>query len=144
MLLYARRAIKAALRSAGYELRAIRQRTDGAIPHEDIKPLATYAPWRGDRDFLDVYGQIHGSTLVDIYRCYELWQLVAETAKTGEGAFLEVGVWRGGTSAIIARRAKLLGIKEPLFACDTFRGVVKAAWTITTKAASTRTPAWIR
>ena len=39
--------------------------------------------------------------MVDVYRCHELWTLAKQAAKV-EGAILEVGVWRGGTGAILA------------------------------------------
>src|SRR5258708_12331981 len=93
--------------------------------YEIILPSAMYAPWSSDRAFLEVYRKTEGKTLVDVYRCYELWQLVAQSAKV-PGALLEVGVWRGGTTAIIAASAKANGIQDPLYACDTFAGVVKA------------------
>ena len=41
------------------------------------------------------------------------------------GGVLEVGVWRGGTGAILAARAQGLGIEEPVILCDTWEGVVK-------------------
>jgi len=93
--------------------------------YEIILPNAMYAPWSSDRAFLEVYRKTEGKTLVDVYRCYELWQLVAQSVKV-PGALLEVGVWRGGTTAIIAASAKANGIQDPVYACDTFAGVVKA------------------
>jgi len=39
---------------------------------------------------------------------------------------IEVGVWRGGTGALIAKQAKLNDIKGKVYLCDTFTGVVKA------------------
>jgi hypothetical protein len=36
-------------------------------------PPANYAPWQGDEAFMDIYNQVKKNTLVDIYRCYELW-----------------------------------------------------------------------
>jgi O-methyltransferase len=85
-----------------------------------------YSPWLTDREFQAVYEIIRPHTLVDIYRCYELWTLVDQCAKL-EGAIIEVGVWRGGTGALIAKRAKLSRIPDPVYLCDTFTGVVKAS-----------------
>lgn len=93
--------------------------------YETVLPKATYAPWLQDQKFNDVYGSIAGYTLVDRYRCYELWQLVEQSAKL-RGALLEVGVWRGGTGALIAKKAKESGIADTVYLCDTFTGVVKA------------------
>jgi O-methyltransferase len=79
-----------------------------------------------DTEFVRTYRVIRDKTLVDVYRCYELWQLVAQTAKLPAGDLIEVGVWRGGTGALIGRQCKLAGIGNSIYLCDTFRGVVKA------------------
>jgi hypothetical protein len=65
---------------------------------------------------------IQRNTLVDIYRCYELWTLVEQTSKLA-GGIMEVGVWRGGTGALIARKALIAGVEDPVYLCDTFQGV---------------------
>jgi O-methyltransferase len=88
-------------------------------------PLTTYAPWNASAEFRAVWTAIQKNTLVDIFRCWELWQLVGQ-AKKLSGSFIEVGVWRGGTGALIASAAKQRGIAAPIYLCDTFRGVVKA------------------
>lgn len=44
-----------------------------------------------------------------------------------EGSLIEIGVWRGGTGCLIAKKAELCGITDPVFLCDTFYGVVKAS-----------------
>jgi O-methyltransferase len=123
-----KRITKSAVRAAGYELRRTGELPPHVpdIRHAEIFPAATYSPWLADQEFTDVYGSIRGNTLVDQYRCYELWQLVAESAKLQSGDLLEVGVWRGGTGALIAKRCQLSGIQDILYLCDTFRGVVKA------------------
>lgn len=114
--------IQTIVRSCGYQF----VKLPGTQPYESILPVATHAPWNSDLDFLDVYRVIQTThTLVDIYRCWELWTLAMETAKV-EGGILEVGVWRGGTGALMAKRSMLSGNTEPVFLCDTFTGVVKA------------------
>src|SRR6266850_3126052 len=87
--------------------------------------LTTYAPWNSSGDFGAVWTAVRSNTLVDIFRCWELWQLVGQ-AKKLSGSFIEVGVWRGGTGALIASAAKQNGIAAPVYLCDTFQGVVKA------------------
>lgn len=94
-------------------------------PYELVSPKATYAPWLSDHAFNEVYTVIKDYTLVDQYRCYELWQLVSESSKLN-GALIEVGVWRGGSGSLIAKRAQMLGIQDKVYLCDTFAGVVKA------------------
>jgi O-methyltransferase len=65
---------------------------------------------------------------VESYRVFELWSLVGEACKLpGKGALLEVGVWRGGTSGVIARKMELCGSGDILYAADTFTGVVKSS-----------------
>jgi O-methyltransferase len=92
--------------------------------YETVMPHATYAPWNTDAVFLETYRAIQGYTLVDKYRCYELWTLVEQSRKI-EGAIIEIGVWKGGTGALIAKKAKLCGIFDSVYLCDTFTGVVK-------------------
>jgi hypothetical protein len=91
------------------------------LQYSAVKPIANYSPWLSDPDFLGTLQATQGSTLVDLYRLWELWCLVDEVRDL-PGAILEVGVWRGGTGALMARRAG----KTPVVLCDTFTGVVKA------------------
>jgi O-methyltransferase len=93
--------------------------------HETIIPLAAYAPWNLDPLFAKVYGQSRANTLVDIYRCYEIWSAVAEASKLSQGDLIEVGVWRGGTGALVAAQSARLIPSAQVFLCDTFTGVVK-------------------
>lgn len=94
--------------------------------YEPVRPAAMYAPWKKDFPFQEVFAAIRGDTLVDLYRCFELWHLIGESAKLPEGDIIEIGVWRGGTGALIAKKAALCGIPGTVFLCDTFTGVVKA------------------
>jgi O-methyltransferase len=101
---------------------------DPDFPHERVRPRATYAPWRADREFARAYETIRGHTLVDVYRCHELWALVAETARRHPDAdVLEVGVWRGGTGCLLGERCRSLGLNAQVWLCDTFSGVVKTS-----------------
>ncbi len=95
------------------------------ISFSKVKPFANYEPWKLDTEFLTLYRSLRGFTLVDIYRCYELWTLINEV-KQLDGDIIEVGVWRGGTGTLIAKKASLLGLKSTVYLCDTFSGVVKA------------------
>jgi len=87
---------------------------------------ATYSPWLLDAEFTAAHQVIAGGTLVDLYRCYELWHLLAQT-KDLPGDVLEVGTWRGGTGCLLGQRASLLGLDCEIFLCDTFTGVVKTS-----------------
>lgn len=92
--------------------------------HALAYPIATYAPWQTDVEFQRISRATRRHTLVDVWRRYELWSLVGELVDV-PGSILEVGVWRGGTGALLATRASELGITDPVFLCDTWRGVVK-------------------
>jgi len=96
------------------------------LVYERILPVATYAPWNSSPDFLSTYSLIKDNTLVDRYRCWELWTLVEQAEKANDGMILEVGVWRGGTGALMAKKALLDGSSARVYLCDTFEGVVKA------------------
>ncbi len=90
-------------------------------------PSSNYTPWQGDEAFMKIYVQIKNNTLVDIYRCYELWQLIQKSHSLDpNAAILEVGVWRGGTAGIMARQLSNVASKATLYLADTFSGVAKA------------------
>ncbi len=100
----------------------------GLNPERDslIMPWATYSPWLLDDKFQACHHIIKDYTLVDLYRCYELWHLLGQVNNV-EGEVLEVGTWRGGTGCLLGRRAMDLGLKSRIFLCDTFEGVVKTS-----------------
>lgn len=94
--------------------------------HSFVVTTAFVSPWKIDRDFAEVYSKVRNYTLVDIYRCYELWHLLQQVIRLG-GDVLEVGVWRGGTGCILAAKAAMQNKNTKVFLCDTFKGVVKAS-----------------
>ncbi len=97
------------------------------LQHPPLLPVkSTYSPWLSDSEYQKTYARVSGHTLVDNLRCYELWSLVAQSAKLQPGALIEIGVWRGGTGCLIAQAAKQAHISEAVYLCDTFEGVVKA------------------
>jgi len=96
--------------------------------YDTISPTANYAPWLKDREFMNTYSQVIGHTLVDIYRCFELWEIVETIDNLDKSvSFIEVGVWRGGSAAIIGKKLNLLKSDAPLYIADTFAGVVKVS-----------------
>lgn len=97
----------------------------GVSAHTLNIPYATRAPWLDDAAFMHLHDAIHGHTLVDMYRCHELWDLAGQMTSV-PGDLLEVGVWRGGTGAILAAAAARLPEPRLVHLCDTFSGVVKA------------------
>jgi hypothetical protein len=67
------------------------------LKYSGIFTRSTYAPWNGNDKFRDVFSVVRSHTLVDEYRCYELWTLCGQLGELEQGDILEVGVWRGGT-----------------------------------------------
>lgn len=98
------------------------------LAYDVVTPSANYAPWQGDIEFMKIYDEIRHYTLVDIYRCYELWELAGQVHQiNAKAAFLEVGVWRGGTAAIVGRKLAIHGSNTDFYLADTFSGVAKAS-----------------
>ncbi|MNJ22584.1 Macrocin O-methyltransferase [compost metagenome] len=98
---------------------------DPAFPHSALVSRATYSPWYADTEFMKVFNIVETMTLVDIYRCHEIWDLINQTERVA-GDVIEIGVWKGGTGGIAATRLANLGSDRKLILCDTFTGVVKA------------------
>ncbi len=92
--------------------------------HQQIIPFASYAPWENDEGFKEIFTAINGHTLIDQYRCYELWELARQVAPLS-GDVIEVGVWKGGTGTVIAKASEI-NSESKVYLCDTFEGVVKA------------------
>src|SRR4051794_3316125 len=109
-----KRAAKGMIRAAGYELRSTREckPVSPGIRHAEVIPAATYSPWLEDEHFKNIHNVIRHNTLVDLYRCYELWQLTIEAGKLAAGDVIEIGVWRGGTGALIAKGCQVAGIES--------------------------------
>jgi O-methyltransferase len=108
----------------GVALPFVRREAVRSGAHEMAYPIATYAPWQADPEFRAAHNAIRGHTLVDVWRCHELWSLLGELRDV-PGAVLEVGVWQGGTGALLAARAAGLDFEDIVYLCDTWRGVVK-------------------
>lgn len=121
--------VKSVLRNFGlaiYRIPTANQKSESGYSYAASNPNATLAPWLDDEEFMRVFEKAKNNTLVDIYRMYELWTLVEETAKIG-GDIIEVGVWRGGSGCLMAARAQSLEANTKVYLCDTFEGVVKAS-----------------
>ena len=93
------------------------------ISHTLVIPNATYSPWLDDQNFLQILNSIKPNTLVDTFRLWELYQISLQLRKV-DGDVLEVGVWRGGSGALIA--SVIANFNKTIFLADTFTGVVLA------------------
>lgn len=109
----------------------------------EFRPASNYRPWELDSDFLAIYKEVADHTMVDQCRCHSLYQLLQQALRRqqwGGGVpradVLEVGVWRGGTGALLSRTVERtlssLGNHPDrsdmptVWLADTFAGVVKA------------------
>ena len=97
-----------------------------ALPPEELydkwtTPLPVYLPWNGAEEFTRYYDeQVAGHTLVSADRCYMLLKLAQHAARL-DGDFAECGVFRGGTSLLVARVLADTGKSFYLF--DSFEGL---------------------
>lgn len=75
--------------------------------------------------FLDNYRSIADFTMIDIESAYATWRAVNYIIdREIEGAIVECGVWRGGTSMLMARRlSELSTANREQYLFDTFEGM---------------------
>lgn len=119
--------IRSIYRKRNFQITIRPVRNSGLIAESEILlPNADYAPWKTDFDFQKIYKLIEGNSLVDIYRCWELWDVLDSIVTSVEGDIIEIGVWRGGTGAIMASKLNRLDSSRKIYLADTFEGVVKA------------------
>ena len=88
-------ALKNLGRNYGVHVRYMPRLINQGPDYEVVLPNATYSPWNLDKAFIAAYSQIKDATLVDRYRCFELWRLVEQCTKLEGGALIEIGVGAG-------------------------------------------------
>ena len=76
--------------------------------------------WDTDARFQEFYRGVQARTVVDKTRCFIIYQALLQTSGL-EGDAAEVGVYRGGTAALIGRT--LRGTKKTVYIFDTFTGM---------------------
>jgi len=73
--------------------------------------------------FHEMYEQVRSYTGVEIARCYSLYEAARHVvANSVPGAFVECGVYRGGSSMVAALAFKQLDDLRQLYLYDTFTG----------------------
>ncbi len=107
----------------GLALPLLRPKTQ-RLGHEVIVAKASYSPWLRDKEFRSLHRPLKSHTLVDEFRCYELWYLLKQLDIPGD--VLEVGTWRGGTGLLMAACERHMQRSTTVYLADTFKGVVKA------------------
>lgn len=75
--------------------------------------------------FMKLYGQCRPYTMTSIERMFSLYQCLEYVIKNNlEGEFVECGVWKGGSSMMMALYLKEKGItNRKLYLYDTFEGM---------------------
>ena len=86
-----------------------------------------HKPWLSDEFFLDSVKKVENYTLNPISRLYQVWihskQFIRE-----DTAFVEIGSWKGGVSALVSLNLTNSNIKNvDIYCFDTFDGVVMAS-----------------
>lgn len=78
-----------------------------------------------DLDFVAVYSRCRPFTMTSPERMYALYKSVQYVIENGiSGNFVECGVWKGGSSMVIALTLLKLGIKDrTIYLYDTFEGM---------------------
>ncbi len=91
---------------------------------EGGSPDARY-PDMKEKEFWDIYDVCHPFTMTSVERMYALYQAVNYVlAKKIPGDFVECGVWRGGSSMLIAYMLENRNIRNrKLYLYDTFEGM---------------------
>jgi O-methyltransferase len=65
--------LKHLARNYGFHMRYVPRLQSKGPEYEVVLPYATYSPWNLDEAFKTAYLQVKDATLVDRYRCFELW-----------------------------------------------------------------------
>lgn len=105
-------------------IKKIFHEVNNGFSYRNIFPSSSYNPWDDDKDFMKIYSVISEYTLVDMYRCYEIYNLVKQIESL-DGDIVEVGTFKGGTSGIISSVISKFKKNKTFYAIDTFEGVVK-------------------
>jgi len=78
-----------------------------------------------DKIFSEIYDTCKPYTMTSKYRCYALYNAVRYAVKNNiAGDYVECGVWKGGSSMLIAKTLLSLGVTDKkLYLMDTFEGM---------------------
>ena len=111
-----RQIIRKALQSLGYDIIKLKDtKTNNGLP-VDMEPA-----------FIQLYEQCKPYTMTSPERAYSLFKAVEYVIKNNiSGDFVECGVWRGGSSMMIALTLKHFNVtNRQLYLYDTFEGMTE-------------------
>jgi len=78
--------------------------------------------WKEDEIFQSIMEELKSNTMVDLIRCFMLYQLAIQAAPIS-GNVAEVGVWKGGTAKLLEIAFESRGCKKNIHLFDTFSGL---------------------
>jgi O-methyltransferase len=88
-------------------------------------PAEFVADIYADAEFMAIHAQVRDFTMTSIERMYSLYQSIHYVIDHNlPGDFVECGVWKGGSSMIIALTLKKLGVNNrTIYMYDTYEGM---------------------
>lgn len=79
-----------------------------------------------EKEFWDIYNLCKPYTMTSLARMYSLYLSVEYILSNNiDGCFVECGVWRGGSSMLIAKMLQNRNSKRKIYLYDTFEGMSK-------------------
>jgi O-methyltransferase len=88
-----------------------------------------YSPAMAEWDNDGAWAEPTTFTLLDVSRAYALWCYVRQTNHLAHCDIIEVGGWKGGISALMAKCSQHFGSSSTVYCCDTYHqkcGLVNA------------------
>jgi O-methyltransferase len=101
-------------------LNAYYRATNPRIPDRNAY-VPFFNPWRADREFLALHARIRSRTLVSAQSCWVLYALARQSCRL-PGCYVEAGVYRGGTAALLYQ-AMAAAPDKTLHLFDSFEGM---------------------
>lgn len=97
------------------------------LPQYDKRRRAAAIPRDMEMDFVAIYERTQDFTMTSVERMYALYRAVRYVSESAiPGAFVECGVWRGGSCMLMALTLKALGDDaRRIYLYDTFAGMTR-------------------
>lgn len=79
-----------------------------------------YSPALRTMPISSTWAEPSSFTLLDVSRAYSLWSYVRQTHRLAGADIIEIGGWRGGISALMARCCQQSASTSLVYCCDTY------------------------